>query len=98
MSRSLEARLAKVEQTQQGRRETHEDRLERLSRLPPLTEAERIVQHARIEADAIAEHGSLSNAAAAARAKAGVTGDLLDRLIAFDLEYRTNGRGRHAFA
>ena len=69
----------------------------RLSRLPPLTEAESRAYDARVEAEAIAEHGSLSNAAVAARAKAHATGDPLDRLVALDLEYRAK-EGPYALA
>lgn len=97
MSRSLEARLSKLEQAFAGRRMTHEDWLARLSP-EPMTEAESTALDARIEAEAIAEHGSLPAAAAAYRAKARQTRDPFDTFLAADLECRAVTETPHAIA
>ncbi|KAB1078229.1 hypothetical protein [Methylobacterium soli] len=96
MSRAIGSRLAKLEQGRQERQETHEERLERIAHLPPMTAAESAELDTRIEAEAIAEFGSLEAAAAAAREKAARTGNLLDKVIAFDLEHRAETGGLHA--
>lgn len=97
MSRNLEARLCKLEEAFAGRRMTHEDWLARLSP-EPMTEAEIAALDARIEAQAIAEHGSLPAAAAAYRAKARQTRDPFDAFMAADLECRTVTKTPHALA
>ncbi|WP_336488541.1 hypothetical protein [Methylobacterium nigriterrae] len=53
-----------------------------------MSEAESAAMDARIEGEAIAEFGSLRDAATAAREKAKRTGNLLDGMIARDLEVR----------
>lgn len=84
MSRTIEARLAKLEQTIAPKRLSHEDYLSTLDALPPLTEAEARALDAEIEA----EFGSLAAAAVAARAKARRTRNPLDDFLAADLECR----------
>lgn len=99
MSRAVESRLAKLEQVRQGRRETHEERLERLENTPPLSEAEKAAMDARMEAEAIAQFGSLTAASAAASAKAERTKDPDDTIEAWALEWLLGRReGRHALA
>ena len=98
MNRVIDSRLQKLEQLRQGRRETHEERLERLASKPLMTAAERAAMDARVESRAVAEFGSLDAAAVAAREKAKRTDYLLDKVIASDLEHRAESGGRHAFA
>ena len=96
MSRSFEARLAKVELAVAPKQMSHEEHLAILDRMPPLTEAEAAEMDARIEAEAIAQHGSLTASAVAARAEAQRTRNPLDDLVATDMERRAEDQSRHA--
>ena len=98
MSRSFEARLAKVELAVAPKQMSHEEHLAILDRMPPLTEAEAAEMDARIEAEAIAQFGSLAAAAVAVRAAAQRTRNPLDELLAADMECRAEERGRLALA
>src|ERR1700712_217273 len=84
--RSLETRLQKLEQGRAGRYRTHEEWIETGAGEPPPTEAERAAMDVRMEAEAIAEFGSLSAASAAASAKAARTKDPYDTIEAWSLE------------
>ena len=84
--RSLETRLQKLEQGRAGRYRTHEEWLEILDSEPAPSEAERAAMDVRMEAEAIAEFGSLAAASAAASAKAARTKDPYDTLEAWSLE------------
>ena len=88
MSRTLEARLVKLEQTIAPKQRSHEDWVAILATEPPLTEAQSVALDAEIATEAIAEHGSLAAAAVAARMKARRTRDPLDDFLATDLECR----------
>ena len=88
MSRTFEARLAKVEQAIVPKRMTHEDHLAVLDVLPPLTEAEARALDAEIAGEALAQHGSLAVAAQTAHLKANRTRDPFDGFLAVDLESR----------
>lgn len=88
MSLNLEARIARLENGRRTHQETHEDWARRMAAMPPMTEAERVEFDAEIEQEAIAEFGSLTAAAEAARAKANRTRNPLDGLLATDLECR----------
>ena len=66
---------------------------------PAPTEAESAVLDAKIEAEAVAQFGSLATASAAASAKAVRTKDPYDTLEAWSLEDLLEKReGRHALA
>ena len=91
MTRALEARLRKLEEKQAPAQLSHEDMLGLLDREPP-TEAENAALDAQIEAEAIAEFGSLAVAAVVARTKAQRTKEPYDELIAIDLELRAERR------
>lgn len=97
MSRNLEARLSKIEQASAARGLTHEDWLDRLSQ-EPMTEAESAALDARVEAEALAKHGSLQAAAVALRDKAARTRDPLDALLAADMEDRATMEANDALA
>ncbi|TXM66985.1 hypothetical protein FV226_22710 [Methylobacterium sp. WL12] len=88
MSRTFEARLAKVEQAIAPKQRSHEDWVAILATEPAPTEAQTVAMDAEIEAEAIAEHGSLAAAARAAYLKANRTRDPLDGFLAVDLESR----------
>ena len=86
MNRAIESRLQKLEQNQPGLHLTHEEWLEILDSEPAPTEAESAALDAKIEAEAIAQFGSLAAASSAASAKAARTKDPYDTIEAWSLE------------
>ena len=83
-----EARLSKLEDRHAPAQRTHEEWVDILEGMPPLTEAERAAEDARMDAEATAEFGSLAAAASAAHLKAKLTSDPFDSFLATDLEIR----------
>ena len=98
MNRVIESRLQKLEQNQPGLHLTHEQWLDRMQGDPPWTEAESMRLDEEIEAEALAEFGSLAAAATAAREKANRTRDAFDAFLARDLEVRAEEGAAHALA
>lgn len=90
MSRSFEARLAKVEAAIAPRQMGYEEWLATLAGVLPLTAAEVAEIDMRIVADAVNRFGSLAAAAVATRAEAQRTRNPLDDLFATDMERRAD--------
>ena len=87
MPSNLENRLSKLEVERTPTQRSHEDWLTILDSSPPLTEIESATMDAAIEAEAIAEFGSLTAAATAIRTRGNYTRDLA-AFLATDLECR----------
>lgn len=88
MNRTPETRLQRLEHQHAPPRPSHEDWLALLDREPAEDPMDATALDAQIEAEALAEFGSLEAAAVAARAKAKRTGEPFDAFLAADMEQR----------